>query len=127
VIRPVTTPSENSIGIRVSGGEPGAHQVHVGVDAAGDHQQAAGIDLVGAGHGATELGDPAVGCAHVGLHPVTGRHDRAMADNQVKTLLPHPRILARRWRPYRRRGSRPGALRCARASRPGAAALGPKY
>ena len=77
------------------GGEVGAHQVHVGVDAAGDHQQAVGVDLPGAGHGAAELGDPAAGDAHVGLLPVTGCHDRAIADNQVKALLCHPGILAR--------------------------------
>ena len=81
----------------------------MGVDPAGDHQQAAGVDLPGAGHGAAELGDPAAGDAHVGLLLVTGRHDRAIADNEVKALLCHPGILARR---------------CGRASRPGAAAQG---
>jgi hypothetical protein len=65
----------------------------VGGDAAGDHQQAAGVDLSGAGHGPAELGDPASGDADVGLLPVTGRHDRAVADNQVKALFSQPRIL----------------------------------
>ena len=79
-------------------GELSAHQVHVGIDAAGDHQQAAGVDLPSAGHGPAELGDLAAGDAHVGLLPVTRRHDRAVADNEVKTLLCHPGILARRYR-----------------------------
>ena len=47
--------------------------------------------------------------AFYGLLLVTGRHDRAIADNEVKALLCHPGILARR---------------CGRASRPGAAAQG---
>jgi len=67
----------------------------VGIDAAGDHQQAAGVDFLCAGHGPPELGDPAAGDAHVGLLPVTGRDDRAVADNEVKALLCHPGIVAR--------------------------------
>ena len=81
--------------------ELGAHQVHVSIDAAGDHQQAAGVDLPRAGHGPAELGDPAAGDAHVGLLPVTGRHDRAITHNQIKALLCHPGILARRCRQCR--------------------------
>jgi len=72
------------------GGELSAHQVHVGIDAAGNHQQTAGIDPPRSGHGPAELGDPAAGDTHVGLLPVTGRHDRAVADNQVKELSRHP-------------------------------------
>ena len=66
------------------------------IDAAGDHQQAASVDFPGAGHGPAELGDPAASDAHVGPLPVTRRHDRAVADNEVKALLCHPGILARR-------------------------------
>jgi hypothetical protein len=70
--------------------------VDVGIDAAGDHQQALGVDLPGTGHGPAELRDPAAGDAHVGLLPVLWRHDHAVADNEVKVLLRHTGILARR-------------------------------
>src|SRR6516162_9808066 len=75
--------------------------MHVGIDAAGDHQQATSIDLLRAGHGPAKLGDPAAGDAHVGPLPMTGRHDHALTDNQVKTLLCHPGILARHQRQCR--------------------------
>jgi hypothetical protein len=74
----------------------------VSVDAARDHQQATSVDLPVAGHGPAELADPAAGDAHVGLLPVTGRHDRAIADNEVKPLLCHSGILARRQRWFAR-------------------------
>jgi hypothetical protein len=95
------------LGGRYLRGELGAHQVHVGVDASGDHQQAGGVDLPGAGHGPADLGDPAARDTHVGLLPVTGRNDRAVADDKVQGLLCHSSILARRQR-QARPGRRPG-------------------
>jgi hypothetical protein len=44
---------------------------------------------------------------------VTWRHDRAMTDNQVKTLLCHPGILARHQGQYRWPGQRALAVRAA--------------
>ncbi len=109
-----------------SGGHLGAHQVHVRVDAAGKHQQAAGVDLALPGHGPAELGDPAAGDADVGLLAVTGRHDGAIADNKVIGGLRHPGILTRRRATVRAgpSGVGDGCFRLVFAGWPGGAADG---
>jgi hypothetical protein len=68
--------------------------VHVRVDAAGQHQQATGVDLLGPGQGAADLGDPAVPHADVSDLAVAGSDDRSVTDDEVEGRCNHQSILA---------------------------------
>ncbi len=65
-------------------GQGSVDQVHVRIDAAGEDEQAIGVELVLPGHNAADPGYPPVPHPDVGDLAVAGSDDRPVADDEVK-------------------------------------------